>query len=174
MRSMRRTQAFALLPLLVFLGLPCAAQIMDPSEYKGFLKRLDASAGQWQEQIEKLNVEQLNISFSTGKRIEESKEVGLRNLADIHAVIAKHGDIDFLGEDFDLLESLEDVSEMLGVILSEIPANEQSVQWLRPLPSLEKEIASYRRPLRNHISKYANQLQLKELQLELKAAKCSR
>lgn len=167
MRAMRRTRVFALLSLLLWAAFPCRAQKMDTSEYKGFLKRLDVSAGEWREHMEKLNVEQLNVSFSIGKRIEKSKELGLQNLADIHAVITKHGDIDLLSEDFDLLESLEDVSEMLGLILNDIPENELGVQWARPLPSLDKEIASYRRPLRSHISSYADQLQLK-------AAKCSR
>jgi hypothetical protein len=166
MRAMRR-QVFGLLSLLLVAALPCCSQMMDPSEYRGFLKRLDASAAEWREHIEKLNVEQLNVTFPIGKRIEESKEICLRNLADLHAVIGGQLTTDMLSQDVSLSESLEDVSEMLGLILSDIPASEQSVQWARQLPSLDKEIASYRRTLRKHISTYANQLQLK-------AAKCPR
>jgi hypothetical protein len=164
---MRRTHAFALLSLLLLAAFPCGAQMMGPLEYRRFLKRLDASAAEWREHIEALNIEELNVTFSLGKSIEGPKKTSLVNLALIHQVIDQHSTNDLLSFDVMLEESLGDVSSSVSSILSLLPDNAQAVRWARALPSLDKEINSYQGSLRDHIFAYANQLQEK-------AAKCSR
>jgi len=165
---MCRTQAFAIYLLLLLAAFPCPAQMMDAREYREFLKRLDASAIGWREQIATLNVEQLNVSFSLGKTIEGEKGVCLRNLKVVHDIIAS-GQLskDRLSDDVRLTESLADLSSMLGDIVGSIPANAQAVHWAATIPSLDREIASYRSPLVKHVVAYADLLQEK-------AAKCSR
>jgi hypothetical protein len=164
---MHRIQAFALLLVLLFAAFPCSAQMMEAAEYRGFLKRLDASTEEWRKQIAALNVEQLNVTFSRGKTIEGEKNVCLRNLTLVHDLIEKQITKDVLSDDVTLEESLADVSSMLSNIIDNLPENAQAVHWAWAIPSLDREIASYQTPLRKHALAYADMLQEK-------AAKCSR
>jgi len=162
------------LSVLLFAALPCSAQKMETAEYRDFLKRLDAAVTEWQTHVESLKIEDLNVTFSIGKTIEQEKQLCLENIAVARNLIRSQRNNELLSDDVSLNESLSDLSSMLGEILGNIPENAQAVHWARALPSLDKEIHSYQRPLRKHISAYANQLELRVAQLELKVAKCSR
>jgi hypothetical protein len=156
-----------LLSVLLFAALPCPAQLMEVAEYRGFLKRLDASVAEWREQVTALNVDQLNVTFTTGRTIEKEKELCLRNFAAIHDILAKQLAKDRLSDDVRMGESLADASSMLGNIVGNLPENVQAAHWAAAVPSLGREIASYQDPLRKHLLAYAELLQEK-------AARCSR
>lgn len=158
---------FALLSFLLFGAIPSSAQMMEAAEYRGFMKRLDTSTAEWRNQVVALNIEKLNVTFSQGKTIEGEKDVCLRNLTLIHELIEKQLSKDGLRDDVRLSESLADVSSMLGDIVGNLPGNIQALRWASAVPSLGKEIASYQRPLREHVLAYADILQER-------AAKCGK
>jgi hypothetical protein len=141
--------------------------MMEAAEYRGFLKRLDASTTEWRNQVAALNIEQLNVTFSQGKTIDGEKDVCLRNLTLVHDLIETQISKDSLRDDMRLTESLADVSSMLGDIVGNLPENAQALHWASAVPSLGREIASYQAPLRRHVLAYADMLQDK-------AAKCAR
>ena len=164
---MHRTQAFALLSLLLVVVSPCGAQMMDPSEYRSFLKRLDASAAEWREQFEALHIERLNVTYSLGKKLEAQKKIGLTSLTRIHDTIDRQLTKDSLSDDVRLQEYLDMVHTVLGDTVSSLPDNAQTVHWAKAIPSQVEQMSSYESPLRKHVLAYADQLQEK-------AAKCSR
>jgi hypothetical protein len=156
-----------LLSVLLFAALPCPAQMMEAAEYRGFLKRLDGSVAEWRERVAALNVDQINVTFTTGRKIEEEKDLCLRHLAAIHDLLAAQLAKDRLSDDMRMGDSLDAVSSMLTDIVGNLPENSQAVHWAVAVPSLGREIASYQEPLRKHALAYAELLQEK-------AVRCSK
>src|ERR1700730_1208094 len=90
----------------LFIVLPCSAQMMSPSAYREFLKRLDISVAKWHHQVDSLNVEKLNVTFSIGKTIEHQKDAALQHLGLIHQLISRQLIKDFISNDISMEGSL--------------------------------------------------------------------
>ena len=137
-----------------------SAQMMSASQYREFVKGLDTSAAKWERQFESLKIEQLNVSYSVGKAIEQQKGVALQNLELIRQIIYERQLYkDDLSKDIRLEESLDIVMNMLSSIRNIIP-DEQAARWAQALPSLS-EIGEFDVSIRDHALAYADYLQLK-------------
>jgi hypothetical protein len=156
---MRRTPCAATFIIVMLVSPLSAQQRLGSPEYRGFLRSLDVSAARWQSEIETFHVEDLTVSFSLGKRIDEQKQLALKNIALMRETIHSQLAHDQLSNDINLDGSLQDVSNMLSGIVSIMPDREESVSWSRKFVKLNDEIGPLELSLRKQVLAYADKLQ---------------
>lgn len=149
----------AVLFFSLLAGSQCAAQLMEPAEYRAYLKRLDAAVSRWQPQFEAMNVEKMDLGYAVGKTLEMYRDIIRKNLALMHESIGLQFVRESLSQDITLESSLVEVVDDLGNIVNNLPENERGVYWGRSLVPLSKEMREFDPPLRKHVGAYADQLQ---------------
>jgi hypothetical protein len=80
-------RTIALLALLFAAMHQCAAQMMDASQYRNYMDGLDTAAERWQAQVNSIDVGKMNITYATGKLIEDSRRAVLSDLKWVHSFI---------------------------------------------------------------------------------------
>jgi hypothetical protein len=146
---------------------PCTAQLMSASQYRDYMKGLDAAAGRWQKQIKAIDVGKMNVNYSSGKTVEDARGAILKNLKLMHSFIEQQHSMEALSVDISIEDTIGDASEPLSVLLDMLPPNQEGLYWQRTLPAINTEMADLQVQLRKHIDAYAKKLQLE-------AAGCSK
>lgn len=155
----------AVLSLMIF-GTCCFAQIMNPSEYREYLKRLDVQAEHWQDQIGAINIEKIKVDYSVGKQLAQAQQIASKNIAFVRNSVRLQHSHDSLTNDIQIENSLTDANSMLNVLDDLMPENGEGVYWARTLTPLMKEIGEVDFQLRKHVAAHADLV-------EAKADKCS-
>ena len=146
---------------------PCTAQLMSASQYRDYMKGLDAAAGRWQKQIKAIDVGKMNVNYSSGRTVEHARGAILKNLKLMHSFIEQQHSMEALSVDISIEDTIGDASEPLSVLLDMLPPNQEGLYWQRTLPAINTEMADLQGQLRKHIDAYAKKLQLE-------AAGCSK
>jgi hypothetical protein len=163
---MRTLRLFAIL-LSLATAHPCIAQLMSGSQYRDYMKGLDAAVQRWQTQVDSINVGKMDVDYTTGQHIESFRGSVLRSLKALHVQIgnnvasssSKQGEslsVDILIENY-----LGDISFSLVGLTDALPSNDEGRYWNRNLMSTIEEMSRTQEPLRDHIVAYADKLQLK-------------
>lgn len=153
--------------LWLAVAYPCTAQLMSASQYREYMKGLDAAAGRWQKQIEAIDVGKMNLDYSSGKTVERARGAILQNLKLMRSFIEKQRSMEALSVDILIQDTIGDASEPLSVLEFMLPANQEGLYWQRTLPAINTEMTDLQGQLRKHIDAYADKLQLE-------AAGCSK
>jgi len=152
------------LPILLtlFVGFPCAAQ-MSPSEHRDYMKRLDAATLKWQEQISALSIDNLNVSYSVGKNLEQTKEIAMQNLNMIRRRIKLQLRRDRLEDNIGINLELLDLSNMLHLIVQTLPATGQAERLGEEILTSSGDVATLEMALRKHVFAYAEAFKIKPM-----------
>ena len=150
-----------LLIMLLVLIPSAKAQVMPPSTYQAFLKRMDMSASRWQEPFAALTAADLSVSSSAGGVISGNRELGIGNIGVIHERIRRELLHPRLSNEISIRDALADIISALESIPQFLPDTPRSTRWIEQATPITKDIAAYRGALQTHVSSYADQLQEK-------------
>jgi hypothetical protein len=140
---------------------------MSASQYRDYMKGLDAAAARWQKQIKSVDIGKMKIDYSSGKAVERARGAVLKSLSLMRTLIEQQHSMEALSRDILIQDTIGDASEPLTVLEYMLPANEEGLYWQRTLPAISTEMTDLQDQLRIHIDAYADKLQLE-------AAGCSK
>ena len=139
---------------------PCTAQLMGASQYRDYMKRLDASAERWQKQIKAIDVEKMSVAYSTGKVIERTRGGILGSLILMRSFIEQQRPMEVLSVDISIENTIGDASSSLGDLQYMLTTNQEGLHLQRTLAAISTEMADLQVQFRKHINAYANNLQV--------------
>lgn len=151
--------AFALLIVVPF----GRAQIMSPTEYSGFLKRLDADATRWQKHVSTLRVESIPVSYAEGKFIKSTQDDASRNIDEIRRLIGKELVRARLSTEIEIADRLVsaflEISNLNGWAFRLAP--DSTEHWRDETTTDSGDLTVYKLDLIKHITATADELQNK-------------
>jgi hypothetical protein len=140
---------------------------MSASQYRDYMKGLDAAADQWQKQIKAIDVDKMNVDYSSGKTIEHARGTVLENLKLMRSFIGKQHSMEALSVDILIEDTIGDASGSLSDLQYLLTTNREEIHWQSALSAIGTEMADLQIQIRKHIDAYADKLQLE-------AAGCSK
>ena len=152
-RAMFRSFSLTVALLIPAIAFHCSAQVLSSSERQELVTRLKDSSADWQQRLNSLDIDKLNVSFSVGKLIDGHKEVALRELSLMRGVLDRLLLQDNLVAEISVEDSLQNLMSSIITISDLSPPNAEATRWRENAPSI-KEIGSFSLPLARHILAY--------------------